>query len=374
MTSLINRTSFFSKYTNYIKIILLILVSRITLSFIGITSRHFLQPSETFKQSLLSTWAQWDGGWYRIIAEHGYDIDHTYNPYFGYQTTYAFYPLYPKLMKYLNFIFHDYIISGIFISTISSIVACVYLYKLSTYYFDQKKSMEVIKYVVFFPASFMLSCVLTESLYLVLVLMCFYYSKKNKWLLVGICGFFLALTRNIGVFIIIPLFIEYLMCKKFKFLEIKYNILFLLFIPCGFVLWGMYLYYLTGDFLMFKNIQVAWERVDSDPISVLYQVFSRGQFQERFWALFTIFAISIQLLSIKKMPIPYSVFTAYSILIPLSTSVISMIRFTLVIFPLYFALVNILKNNFAKTLVVYVMLVLQGLLMVFWSSGYALSF
>ncbi len=374
MYTLFKKHPLFIKYNIFIKIILMILFSRIVLFFIGITSRHFLGPPESLKETLLYVWAQWDAGWYHNIASSGYVIDHTYNPYFGDQVNYAFFPLYPTLMKIFNVFFNDYTISGIFVSNLCFLVASIYLYKLSLFYFNKEKSFEVVTYFVFFPASFLFSCVLTESLYLTFVLMCFYYAKKGNWLVVGIFGFFLALTRNMGVFIIVPLFLQYLISVNFKLYKIKYNILYLLFIPFGFVLWGMYLYYLTGDFLMFKNVQVSWDRISSNPISVLYHSINSGQFNEVFWSIFVLAFSLIILMNIKKIPVPYLIFAAYSLIIPLSTSVTSMIRYSIVIFPIYLSLAYMLENKYLKMMSIYLMLTLQGLFMVFWSSGYTLIF
>ena len=55
------------------------------------------------------------------------------------------------------------------------------------------------------PAAFLFQAALTESLFLCLVLACFYYAECRKWLLVGVLGFFLALSRSVGFVVVVPL-------------------------------------------------------------------------------------------------------------------------------------------------------------------------
>ncbi|SDI80794.1 hypothetical protein [Paenibacillus typhae] len=365
-----------SKLTIYYKIILVLLFSRAILFFVGFTSRYLLHPDDSLINNMIGIWAQWDAGWYDNIAEKGYATDYGYNPYFGNQANYAFFPLYPMLIRFLVVLFNlkDYNVAGIIISNVFFVISSIYLYKISRLYYDEKQSFQVFLWFVAFPANFLFSCVLTEALYFSLVLICFYYAKKNKWFIVGLSGFFLALTRNLGVFIIVPLLLQYLVNVKFKLFEIKYNVIYLLMIPAGFVAWGGYLYHITGDFLMFKNVQNTWGRISSQPISVIYNTIMNGRYLDLILVFYIIGIIVFLLLNIKKIQVPYLLFIVYSLYIPLSTSVTSMIRYSIVIFPIYFLIMSAFKNEHAKYLLLYFMLLIQGLFFAFWSSGYPLIF
>ena len=48
----------------------------------------------------------------------------------------------------------------------------------------------------------------TESLYLLLFVAAMYFLYKKQYLWMGVCGFFLTLTRNMGIVILIGLLIQ----------------------------------------------------------------------------------------------------------------------------------------------------------------------
>jgi hypothetical protein len=58
------------------------------------------------------------------------------------------------------------------------------------------------------PASFIFSAALSESLFLVLAIGAMLAARKQRWLLAGVLGFLLALTRSEGFLIAFPLLIE----------------------------------------------------------------------------------------------------------------------------------------------------------------------
>ena len=111
-------------------IFLLFLSTRIILTLIGVLSRILLGPYHgkeyvwIYSDTLwLDIWGVWDTGWYLSIAVDGYSAA----PILGSQANYAFFPLYPFLMKLLGFVIMDNYISGIIISNISLLISCVFL-------------------------------------------------------------------------------------------------------------------------------------------------------------------------------------------------------------------------------------------------------
>ncbi|WP_269851356.1 hypothetical protein [Methanosarcina horonobensis] len=158
----------------------------------------------------LDIWGVWDTGWYLDISQNGYTA-RPLDELISFQTNVVFFPLYPLLMRFLGSIIGNQYTAGVIISNFSLIVACIYLYKLVRLDSDESSAFRSVKYLLLFPISFILSGVFTESLYLALALMCFYYARTGKWQLAGIFGFFLSLTRSVGVLIVLPLLYEGLM-------------------------------------------------------------------------------------------------------------------------------------------------------------------
>ncbi|MCX6678214.1 MAG: hypothetical protein NTU95_09780 [Methanothrix sp.] len=351
-------------------IFLLFLSTRIILTFIGVQSRIFLEPYHgkeyvwIYSDKLwLDIWGVWDTGWYLGIAANGYSA--TTAAFLNNQANYAFFPLYPLLMRLFSFDINNIYITGIIISNICLLISCIFLYDLVKLDESSDTAIRSVKYMFLFPTAFILSGVFTESLFLALALACFYYARKGNWLLVGLLGFFLSLTRSLGVLIIVPALYEYLKSKP-----ISRDVFYLLMIPFGLLLFMIYNYYLTGDFLAFMHTQSAWGRSLANPLRTLYEGLIGSGNANIFPGLFTIISLSMMILFYKKIRFSYWIFGMYSIIVPLLSGLYSMPRFALVIFPLFILLAQMTKESNTDQVLVIFLALLQGCLMVFWSNGF----
>lgn len=372
-----------------IKYILLMFFStRIVLSIIGVLSRKLLESHRVTQRIWtnniwLDIWGVWDTGWYMGISQNGY-TPRPLEELISHQTNVVFFPFYPLLMRLLGSIIGDQYTAGFIISNVSLIVACVFLYKLVRLDSDERSAFRSVKYLLLFPVSFILSGVFTESLYLALALMCFYYARTDKWHLTGIAGFFLSLTRSVGVLIALPLLYEGLVpllkenlkesrnLKSFK--ESRDEILpllYLLLIPLGTISFMVFNFYLTGDFLAFVHGQATWGRYHGSPVEFLIDGY-KGNMYSTFETVFTVISLLIFLLFFKKLRFSYWLFAMYSILVPLSTGIQSMPRYILVIFPLYILFADISKKYLSEDLVTLFFALMQGFLMVFWTNSFKL--
>ncbi|WP_410509787.1 hypothetical protein RSJ42_06090 [Methanosarcina hadiensis] len=327
----------------------------------------------------LDIWGVWDTGWYMDISQNGY-TPRPLEELISHQTNVVFFPFYPILMRFLGSTIGDQYTAGFIISNVSLIVACVFLYKLVRLDSDESSAFRSVKYLLLFPVSFILSGVFTESLYLALALMCFYYARTDKWHLAGIAGFFLSLTRSVGVLIFLPLIFEGLIpllkekrnLKSFK--EARDRILplfYLLLIPLGIISFIIFNFYLTGDFLAFVHGQAAWGRYHMNPLETIINGYDGNMFT-RFEAIFATISIFIFLLFYRKIRFSYWLFGIYSLFIPLSTGIQSMPRFVLVIFPIYILFSSMTKDRINDDLVTIFFALMQGCLMVFWTNSFDL--
>lgn len=363
----------------------LFITTRIVLTIIGMLSRILLEglPNVQYQGSphlILAIWGVWDTKWYMDIAQNGYAIPDSIPPSYSSQENWAFFPLYPILMRIIGSIFGGkYYLSGLIISNICLMLASFLLYYLVRSYYGRKIALRSVKFLYLFPISFIFSGVFTEAVYLALTLSCFVFLYQKKYLLTSISGFFLALTRTLGVLIVIPILYEILKVNNFKIKNIKPEVVYLILIPLGLILFSIYNYYLTGDFLAFKNIQSAsgWDRHISNPVAILLNAIQHGfidQINIRIIVELSITIISLVCLGlwVKKIKLSFLLFAFYSIMIPLSTSLDSMPRYILPVFPLYIILAKLSKNRFVDQTITIVMSLIQGVLMVFWSYGMAI--
>ncbi|MBW4520418.1 MAG: hypothetical protein KME16_12055 [Scytolyngbya sp. HA4215-MV1] len=352
--------------------------TRLMLTLIAVFTRSILGHKSPIKFGVtqypwLNIWGEADTFWYIDIAKNGYS---SHTNLLG-QGNYAFFPLYPMLIKFLGAATgNKYYLAGLLISNFSLIFACIFLYKLVNQTSNQRIALNTIKYLFLSPTAFILSGVFTESLYLFLTVVIFYFTYKRNWILVGVVGFFVALTRNLGVLLIIPLLFEYLKEIHFDVKKIRLDIIFLFLIPLGLILYSFYNYHLTGDFLAFKTVQTAWGRSFSNPFHVvvhgLYKAFYQSNIRNYLDASIALISLAILCIFYKKIGFSYWLFGMYSILIPLSTELESMPRYILPIFPIYIILAKLGEDHSFDQVTTIFLGLLQGFLMVFWSSGYPL--
>jgi hypothetical protein len=377
------------KILNYLKripfeiryIFVLFISTRIVLTIIGSLSHTFIDKQygkqySWSKYVFFDIWGVWDSFWYVDIATNGYSPIGS-NPLSPNQTNLAFFPLYPLLMNLLGRVTGgEYFLSGILISNVCLLISGFLLYQIVKAESTQRTALNAVKYLFLFPVAFIYSGVFTESLYLCITLLCFYMAKKQNWLLVGIIGACLALTRSLGVFIILPLLHEYLSSIKFNLNKIRPNICYLLIIPLGLLIFAGYNYYITDNFFFFANNQSAWQRKLINPAQALWKGFSSGVFEPnpKKFLEFIFSFVSLSLLGIfyRKIRFSYWLFGMYSIFIPLTAGIDSMARYVLPIFPLYIICAELGKKRYVDQGLTLFLGMLQGCLMVFWSIGFAL--
>jgi hypothetical protein len=317
-------------------------------------------------------WARWDSGWYLSITTGGYEYV------LGEPSNVAFFPLYPTLIRLFSIASQNLgvlIVTGWIISNIATLLAFYLLYRLILLDDGPDVGRRAIWLLAFFPASFFLSVVYTEGLFLFLTVTAFYAARRRRWLAAGLSGGLSAATRIIGAFLILPLAWEWYQQKPRHWS----SAVLLLLIPLGL---GAYMFYLGRSFgepLAFSAAHSYWGRsvslpaiVDSinnlvaDPIPFL-----RGRGVTAFQVSFLLPALLLLIVVIRKQRLSYSLYAAYNIAIPLaSISTISFSRFVLVIFPLFIAMAQLLYRPGLFRLALIAMAILQIILVVRWTLGY----
>lgn len=382
------------------------LSTRIVLTLVGIIAHATLEPGygkqfSWSKYQWLDLWGVWDSFWYMNIVQEGYSTASAIPGSAG-QTNFPFFPMYPLLMKGVGEVIGDrYFLAGLFVSNICLLVSAYLLYQLvkaerpeTTYTKTtstetaskaaaSKTARRSVKFLFLFPISFIFSGLFTESLYLCLMLICFYYAKRRRWLVVGIAGACLSATRTLGVLIILPMAFEYLRSIDFTWRSIDLNkfrarqdVFYLLLIPVGLLCFGLYSYQVTGDFFYFKTNQAAWGREILNPAVVLVKALvegvKTGDAKILLELTFTLVALIFPTVFYKKIGFAYWLLCMYSVLIPLAAGIDSMARYTLPLFPLFIIFGKLSKNETWNDVLTLVFGLLQGALMIYWCTGRSL--
>jgi len=224
--------------------------------------------------ALLGVWQRGDTIWYTKIAMQGYAQ--------GDGTT-VFFPLYPLLTRLAGkVLWGNYLLGGIIISSVAYFLVLVYLYKLSRLEFDSQVAARTIVYLSVFPTAFFLLGVYTESLFLLFAVSAFYYARKGNWLAAGVTGLLAALTKQLGLLLLLPLLYEYLAERGFAIRSVRRNVLLLALIPIGTLAFLLFRRLYTGAPFLTETYRVQWAVNASWPWSniadSLTAIFNTGRF------------------------------------------------------------------------------------------------
>lgn len=240
----------------------------------------------------LYSFANFDGVHYMIIARQGYQ-----------ENEQAYFPLYPILINAASNLFSGvnsrHFFAGLFVSHVSFLGACVlFMQFLKSYFPKGKTAWWVLAFLCVYPTSFYFGAVYTESLFFLLLAGTLLFLQKKQYGLLIIFAYLAALTRLIGLFLVIPIFIQVFvqvfheMQGKKKELSVEsiwlaflqtlktvitspLLLLALLAPALGFATYSLYLFVTYGDPLLFFNVQPSFGANRSTQLIILPQVLFR---------------------------------------------------------------------------------------------------
>jgi len=348
--------------------------SRIVLTLVGLWSQRLLQrvPSGRFSvHAWLDLWGQWDTGWYLSIAEHGYSKFTSSAPGGVGQANYAFFPLYPLLSRALGAALHlPVFVAGLIFANACLIWASTILYEIVEHEYGAVAAGRALGFFFVFPSNFLCSAFLSESLYLLLVLLCFDSALKERWLRLALFGFLVGLTRPPAVCLALPLLYEYLKRRDFKLRAVGWQVVCIASVAIGPLLFMLFVRHLTGDFGAFFRTQAAWGRRSGNPFAILVRGLLGSDKNQRFSAFCAIALGAVIAASARKVRPSYVLFAGCSLLLPLSSSVGSMPRFSAAIFPVWIALARLVQSRRAVAVVGGCLAATQCVLMVLWVNQF----
>jgi len=297
----------------------------------------------------ITSWERWDTIHYLFIAKEGYKTEGEE------RLKIVFLPFYPFTIKVFAFFFRDYLFSALFVSNLAFIFVLIFLYKIVAKNFSKNIAKRTILYLTIFPTAYFFHAGYTESLFLLLVLLSFYFAKEKKWIISSFFGFLATLTRINGIVLFPVLFFEYLLQKNVDFKKIDFEILSIFLVPFGFLIYLLINYSLFGNPFQFSIfLKNHWFKKFTWPIEGLKGVTSHikyymahkkeWDFSTRIheftisWAelIFPLFALFLIFLGFFYLPASYSFYSLLNWLGFVSTSFwLSLPRYLLSIFPIF---------------------------------------
>ena len=299
-------------------------------------------------------WANFDGQHYLDIADYWYGVfPHT-------DKNYAFFPIYPALIRGVNLITQNSLLSGLIISNLAFVFALFYLFKLLKLDYSTKISNLTVLVLLFFPTSFFFGSYYTESVFLLISVLVFYLARQGKFLPAAFMALIGSATRITGVFLWPALALEfYLYYGKYKKKLFNPEAIWLILPPLGLLSYVKYQFQKTGDALYFITSQPAFGAGRTvDKIILIHQVLFRYAkmliFVDHSSTLF--FSVLLESLSgvgflaliiygLKKLRISYLVYVTLSFFLPTFTGTFSsMPRYVMVLFPLFALFATVLEK------------------------------
>jgi hypothetical protein len=153
----------------------------------------------------MNIWSHWDGEHYVALAMDGYLQGPKNVPP-------AFFPLYPLIVRSLSELFGGPLSKeaishwGPLLSLLFLPFALYFIYGLALDGWGERVAKGTIRALAFFPTTFFLNAAYTESLFLALSAGSLWAMRVRKNLLLAcILAGLAAATRNVGIFLVVPL-------------------------------------------------------------------------------------------------------------------------------------------------------------------------
>ncbi len=327
----------------------------------------------------MNLWSHWDGEHYAALAAGGYlQPPENVSP--------AFFPLYPLLVRSFAELFGGpstkvaLSLWGTLISLAFLPLALYFVYRIAEDGWGQQVARTTTLALAFFPTAFFLNSAYTESLFLAL-------SAGSVWALRVRRDLFLACvlaalagaTRNVGVFLVVPLIYEWLKGAREGGWASRGWLAqgaSLMVVPVGLVGYMGYLWWRFGDPFLFYTDQGKWGRQPAGPLATAgraWEAAGEGAMRlldPRLWAdpslgsladrlqgandlynlLFLVFAGIVLVAGLRHLPPDLSVY-AFLLVAPgvlfgtTESPLMGTPRYVLVAFPLFIVLGLLLKNR-----------------------------
>ncbi len=323
-------------------------ITRLFILVVGVLAMQILPQAQldiayhVSDRPALDMWSRWDAMWYIRVADEGY----SYVP--GEQSTIAFYPLFPALLKGLTLILTlgrppslaEYTVAGLIIANLAFLVALTALYRLTELEFDAEVGGRATWFLAIYPGSLFLSAPYAEPVTMALVIGSFYLARRRLWGWGGYVAFLAAISRLVGAFVFIPFAYEVWQQWR-KTRQIGTTWVAIVFPLFGGLLFPLYLFWRFGDPLAIINVQKAWQRqpgaIWDTFLRYLYEPVNAHAYSMSALDLgFTLVALVFLVLGLRKLSWHYTLFAALVLYASIGTGTLtSLIRHSMGPFPIF---------------------------------------
>ncbi len=275
---------------------------------------------------------RWDAYWYLTIAEEGYYLRGENS-----LSNVVFFPLYPLLVRTLapaaggNLVLAGWIVSSVFL-----MLAVGVLTRLAREFHPEIDPVLPTIFLLAYPAAFFLNAVYSESLFLFLSLSMVLLALRRRFFLASVCAAFASATRIAGVFLFVPLAVEFIQANGWRSLLTR-RAWPLALAPAGALAFFAYHWMAFDDFFLYLRAQGLYGR-DFSLKAADYAIRSNPDLVNTAYDLvFILAAVLLGIIALRRFRPSYGLYMLVSLAIALgSGTVLGVARYSMVLFPIYF--------------------------------------
>ncbi len=337
----------------------------------GAPPSRFITPATPGFHNAIDGMDRWDETWFAWIAKDGYGRD---------DHRAAFMPGYPMLVRALTPVFGGTVAASV-VSNACYLIALIVLFALTAEEIGREKARPVVAFFAAMPASFFFLAPYSEAPFLLATVLALWWSRRQRPVATATAAVAGTLIRILGVTLVPALAVMWLRDTSRSRASAVAVTLAPLF---GLAAYGVWWAFAHGNALAPVDAQDYWQRTPSVPV----QPFVRGvglgvsaiADHAQPWlavdAAITLAVVVSAIWMVRRIPIPYVVYTWTALLVPLSTApafrpLDSVPRLTSVLFPVAWIWVVILRRRLPLALTIGVMALSQlALAAVFMNWGW----
>jgi Gpi18-like mannosyltransferase len=322
--------------------------------------------------SLAAILDSWDGHWYLDVVREGYP--HHIMPnvnYFVTDARAAFFPLYPRLVHYI-----DVVVPGGPVSValgINLLLGAIFVF-LAGYLcrglFDIKTAEKAMILIALFPGSFVLSMAYSEALMLTIVALCFIALRDKNWVWAGILAAMATATRPNGVALVVACAVASLLAIQ-KDRDWK-SLIAPVLSPIGFIGFMLFLrQHTTENWAWFRVQRQAWQEGTSFGATAVQRTYDfflhpvSSPTSVLTAASVVAMIIALVMAGKYKMNLIYWSYTAVVLaLMLIPATVTARPRFLFTAFPLFFPVARALRDEDERWWPLVMMVMIGGLITV----------
>ena len=314
-------------------------------------------PSEPGWQGLFTSWERWDALWFLRIADDGYRLG---------DGSAAFFPLYPIAVRVVSALLGGHpLAAALIVSNAAYLAAMVVVYRLSAYEFDDRRARSTVVLMSLFPTALFFFAPYSESLFLLLAAGSLYAARTDRWAAAGVLGALAALSRAIGLVLAVALAAEavrrHLAARDGRAPELAGRVGCAALVVAGAAVYLWFWEARAGDPLAPFSDQARWQRTFSPLPATLWSgtveawrglVRFPGAYHAFDWVIVVV-VLGLAVWVARRAALPHSLYVWGSLLVPLSfvfesRPLMSMPRFAVVLFPLFWAMDDLASSGRAR--------------------------